>query len=46
MFKLTAMYPNGPDVHFDFAYYTGTHARLARKRLGPELQISGVVAGG
>ena len=35
MYKLTAMYPNGPDVRFDFDYYTSTHDRLVKDRLGP-----------
>lgn len=35
MHKLTVMYPNEPDVRFDFSYYTGTHDRLAKKLLVP-----------
>lgn len=35
MYKLTAMYPNRPDVHFDFDYYTNTHDHLVRECLAP-----------
>lgn len=34
MYKLVALYPNGPDVEFDFDYYTGTHDRMAKDLLG------------
>lgn len=33
MYKLTAMYPNGPDVRFKFDYYTGPHDRLVKDLL-------------
>lgn len=35
MHKLAVMYPNEPDVRFDFGYYTGTHDRLVKKLLVP-----------
>jgi uncharacterized protein (TIGR02118 family) len=49
MFKISVMYPNSPDVHFDHDYYRDVHMPLVKQRLGDGIQSYTVdkgIAGG
>lgn len=35
MIRVSIMYPNQPDAHFDFEYYIGKHIPLVQERWGP-----------
>lgn len=35
MIKVSVVYPNNPDTHFDFEYYLGTHVPLVGSLLAP-----------
>ncbi|MET0980536.1 MAG: EthD family reductase [Telluria sp.] len=34
MIKVSVMYPNGPDAHFDEAYYRDRHMPMVKKLMG------------
>jgi len=34
MIKVSVMYPNGPDAHFDEAYYRDQHMPMVKKLMG------------
>ena len=34
MIKVSVMYPNGPDAHFDTAYYVDRHMPMVKQRMG------------
>jgi len=34
MIKISVMYPNGPDVHFDEAYYRDKHMPMVKNLMG------------
>ena len=38
MIKVSVMYPNGPDVHFDDVYYTKNHMPMVKDRMGEHCQ--------
>ncbi|HEY1984832.1 MAG TPA: EthD family reductase [Terracidiphilus sp.] len=38
MVKVSILYPNKPDSHFDVEYYLNTHMPMASKLLGPAIR--------
>lgn len=35
MFRMHAVYPNGPEAKFDFDYYSNEHMKLVHEKLSP-----------
>jgi len=49
MIKVSVMYPNGPDAHFDAAYYRDRHMPMVKRLMGDHCQsytIDTAIAGG
>lgn len=38
MIKVTALYPNTPDSHFDMNYYIDSHCRMLKEKLGAAIK--------
>jgi hypothetical protein len=38
MIKVSVFYPNGPDIHFDMAYYISHHMKMVQELVGPALR--------
>ena len=38
MIKVSVMYPNGPDAHFDAAYYRDRHMPMVKRLMGDHCQ--------
>jgi uncharacterized protein (TIGR02118 family) len=49
MIKVSVMYPNGPDVHFDEAYYRDSHMPIVKRLMGDYCRsyaVDGAIPGG
>jgi len=42
MIKVSVMYPNGPDAHFDAAYYRDRHMPMVKSLMGDYCQSYGI----
>jgi uncharacterized protein (TIGR02118 family) len=42
MIKVSVMYPNGPDAHFDAAYYRDRHMPMVKKLMGDYCKSYGI----
>ncbi len=38
MIKVSVMYPNGPDKHFDYVYYCDSHMPMVKSKMGAHLK--------
>ena len=49
MIKISVMYPNGPDAHFDEAYYRDKHMPMVKNLMGDYCKyftVDGAIPGG
>lgn len=49
MIRMSVLYPRNEGAHFDWAYFTGTHVPLLRRKLGAVLKALSIeqgIAGG
>jgi uncharacterized protein (TIGR02118 family) len=49
MIKVSVMYPNGPDAHFDAAYYRDKHMPMVKQLMGDHCKsyaVDHAIAGG